>query len=425
MLSKLAQLWTIRDLRAKVLFVLLMLAVFRVLAVIPVPGINLEQLRAFFGSNQFFGLLNIFSGGALSNFSIAMLGVGPYITATIIMQLLGMIFPNVKAMMYEEGEAGRARFNQYSRLLTVPLALVQGYGFMALLRSQAEGLLGPLSTLEVARNLILVTAGSVLLMWIGELITEKKIGNGVSLIIFAGIVADAPNVLRQNIATYDPSKIPSYLTFLIVSLIVIAGVVLINEAERKIPVNYAKRVRGTRMYGGVSTYLPLKVNQAGVIPIIFALSILLFPTILSQILSATKNLFMLKISLWLQAFMNDQLNYAIFYFLLVVIFTFFYTLVTFEPNEIANNLQKQGGFIPGIRPGNTTAEFLSRILYRVTLAGAIFLGVIAVLPIGVQAATHLKTLSIGGTSLLIVVSVALETMRQIESQLTMREYEGF
>ncbi|MBI1975296.1 MAG: preprotein translocase subunit SecY [Parcubacteria group bacterium] len=423
MFSKFIQILKIPELRAKVIFVLAMLAVFRLLAVIPIPGVDLLKIKAFFAGSQFFGLLNIFSGGALSNFSIAMLGVGPYITATIIMQLLTMIFPGIKALYYEEGEAGKAKFNQYSRLFTVPLAMVQSYGFLSLLRNQ--GVVTAMTPFELFRNVIVITTGSLFLMWLGELITEKKIGNGVSLIIFAGIVADAPNILRQNIATYDPSKIPSYLILLIVSLVVIAGVVLINEAERKIPVNYAKRVRGSRMYGGVSTYLPLKVNQAGVIPIIFALSLLLFPNMIAQVLSASKNPMFLKAALWLQSVFNNQVTYGVLYFVLVVVFTFFYTVVTFEPHEISNNLQKQGGFIPGVRPGSATAEFLSRILNRVTLTGAIFLGLIAVLPSIVQGITHINTLRIGGTSLLIVVSVALETMRQIEAQLVMREYEGF
>lgn len=423
MFEKLVQIFKIPELRGKILYVLGLLAVFQFLAVIPIPGVDLAQIRSFFAGNQFFGLLNIFSGGALANFSIAMLGVGPYITASIIMQLLTIIFPALKALYYEEGEAGRQKFNQYSRLLTVPLAAIQAYSFMALLKNQ--GVIVTLSGLDLMRNIILISAGSMFLMWLGELITEKKIGNGVSLIIFAGIVARGPSILRQNIATYDPSKIPAYLAFLAVSLIVIAGVVLINEGERKIPVNYAKRVRGTRLYGGVSTYLPLKVNQAGVIPIIFALSVLLFPAMVAQVLSASKNAFILKMALWLQSTFNDPLTYDMLYFLLVVIFTFFYTFVTFEPNELATNLQKQGGFIPGIRPGRATADFISRILNRVTLTGAIFLGLIAVLPNIIQGLTHINTLRIGGTSLLIVVSVALETMRQIEAQLISREYEGF
>jgi preprotein translocase subunit SecY len=423
MFQKLLQILRIRDLRDRIIYVVGLLAVFRILAVIPIPGVNLAQLEAFFASNQFFGLLNIFSGGALANFSIAMLGVGPYITATIILQLLTMIFPRLKALHREEGEAGRARFNQLGRYLTVPLAVIQGYSFLVLLRSQ--GILLNLTPLDMLRNVILVTAGSVFLMWLGELISEKKIGNGISLIIFAGIVAGVPNSIRQNILTYDPTRIPGYLTFVLVSLVVMAGVVLITEAERKIPVNYAKRVRGSRLYGGVSTYLPLRVNQAGVIPIIFALSILLFPTILAQILSATQNVTLLKVALWLQNTFTQGLIYGIMYFLLVVIFTYFYTAITFEPHDIANNLQKQGGFIPGVRPGSATAVFLSKILNRVTLVGAIFLGLIAVLPIIVQGATGITTLQLGGTSLLIAVSVALETMRQINAQLVMREYEGF
>lgn len=423
MFQRIVQIFRISDLRERILFVIALLAVFRLLAVIPVPGVDLAQVRAFFAGSQFFGLLNIFSGGALSNFSIAMLGVGPYITATIILQLLTLIFPRLKEMYYGEGEAGRAKFNQYGRYITVPLAAIQAYGFLSLLKNQ--GVLGVLSSFDVLRSIVVVTAGSVFLMWLGELITEKHIGNGVSLIIFAGIISDVPNTIRRNILTYDPAKIPGYLAFLLVAAVVIAGVVLITESERKIPVNYAKRVRGTRLYGGVSTYLPLRINQAGVIPIIFALSILLFPTILAQILSVTQNVSLLKVALWLQKTFADQIVYGVFYFILVVIFTYFYTAITFEPHEIATNLQKQGGFIPGIRPGQQTAEFLTRILNRVTLVGAIFLGLIAVLPLMVQAATSITTLRLGGTSLLIAVSVALETMRQIESQLVMREYEGF
>jgi len=423
MFEKITQIFRIPDLRNRIFFVIALLAVFRLLAVIPVPGVNVAQLRAFFADHQFFGLLNIFSGGALSNFSIAMLGVGPYITATIIFQLLTLIFPRIKEMYYEEGEAGRAKFNQYSRYLTVPLAIVQAFAFLTLLKNQ--GALGPIAGFDMFRNVMLVTAGSIFLMWLGELITEKKIGNGISLIIFAGIVAGVPNAIRQNILTYDPSKIPTYLAFFAVALVVIAGVVLINESERKIPVNYAKRVRGMRLYGGVSTYLPLRVNQAGVIPIIFALSILLFPPTIAQILSATQNQQLLKAALWLQRLFADQTTYGVMYFLLVVIFTYFYTFITFEPNEIATNLQKQGGFIPGIRPGTTTAGYLSKIVTRVTLLGAVFLGSIAVLPLVLQGVTGITTLTLGGTSLLIVVSVALETMRQIKAQLVMREYEGF
>lgn len=422
-MNKFLQILRVPDLRRKVLFVVALLAVFRILAVIPVPGIDATRIRQFFGQNQLFGLLSAFSGGSLENFSIVMLGVGPYITATIIMQLLTMVFPRMKELYYEEGEAGRAKFNQYSRLITVPLAVIQTYSFLAILQNQ--GVMTRLALPDLITTLTMVTAGTMLLMWFGELITEKQIGNGVSLIIFAGIVARVPSAIQQNILAYDPSKIPSYIAFFAVALLVIFGVVIINESERKIPINYAKRVRGTKVYGGVTTYLPLRVNQAGVIPILFALSFLLFPRLIGQVLSASQNTTILKIGLALEHAFANNWTYAAVYFMLVVIFTFFYTVVTFEPSEIATNLQKQGGFIPGIRPGKTTADFLGHILNRVTLVGAMFLGVIAILPIVIQNFTGITTLSLGGTSLLIVVSVALETMRQIEAQLVMREYEGF
>lgn len=422
-MNKFLQILRIPELRAKVLFVVAMLAVFRVLAVIPVPGIDATRIQQFFAQNQLFGLLSAFSGGALEHFSIVMLGVGPFITATIIMQLLTMVFPRMKELYYEEGEAGRAKFNQYSRFITVPLAVVQTFGFLTLLVNQ--GVMERLPPPELFTTIMMVTAGTMLLMWIGELITEKQIGNGVSLIIFAGIMARVPSTIHQAILTYDPAKIPSYLAFFVVALSVILGVVFINEAERKIPVNYAKRVRGTKMYGGVATYLPLRVNQAGVIPILFALSFLLFPSLIGQILATSQNPTILGIGTFLENVFASGWVYASVYFALVVIFTFFYTVVTFEPSKIAENLQKQGGSVPGIRPGKTTENFLSFILNRVTFVGALFLGAIAILPIAMQGATGITAMTLGGTSLLIVVSVALETMRQIDAQLVMREYEGF
>jgi preprotein translocase subunit SecY len=413
----------IPELRAKILFVIGILAIFRALAAVPVPGIDIARIREFFDQHQLFGLLSMLSGGALDMFSIVMLGVGPYITASIIMQLLTMIFPKMKELQREEGEAGRAKFNQYSRLLTVPLALIQAYGFLLLLQNQ--GVMDPLAGLDLVATIMIVTAGSVLLMWFGELITEKQIGNGVSLIIFAGILAMAPSAIQQNILAYDPAKIPSYLAFLAMALLVILGVVFINESERKIPVNYAKRVRGTKVYGGVTTYLPLRINQSGVIPILFALSFLLFPQLIGQVLAASANPLISQAGSVLQNLFQNELLYALIYFGLVVAFTFFYTIVTFEPTDISKNLQKQGGFIPGLRPGKATTDFLSFILYRITSVGAIFLGLIAILPIATQHMIGLGALAIGGMSILIVVSVALETMRQIEAQLVMREYEGF
>ena len=402
--------------------VLLLLFVFRLLAAIPIPGIDASKLQQFFSSNQLFGFLNIFSGGGLSNLSIMMLGVGPYITATIIMQLLTIIFPNLKKAYYEEGAAGRAKFNRISRYITVPLAALQGYGFLNLLASQ--NIIQRLSFLDTATNVLIITAGSMLLMWIGELISEYKIGNGISLLIFAGIISGLPSAVTTAFLNYTPAVIPTYLVFLVLSIVVIAAVVFVNEGERKIPVSYAKQVRGMKMYGGVSTYLPLKVNQAGVIPIIFAISILLFPQFIAQASSIISPSFSLTLNAFVTRVFNNQFIYSSLYFVLVVLFTYFYTAVTFDPKEIAKNLQQSGGFIPGIRPGQATAEVIAKTVHRTTLFGAMFLGVIAILPNITQSVTGIQMLTIGGTALLIVVSVALESMKQIESQLTVREYEG-
>lgn len=421
--SKVVQIFSIPDLRKKIFIVLALLIVFRLFAAIPVPGIDISRLKAIFSSNQLLGILNIFSGGTLDNLSIVMLGVGPYITATIIMQLLTMIFPKMKEMYYEEGEAGRMKFNQISRYITIPLALVQAYAFLNILISQK--VLDVLAFPVMAKNIILITAGTMLVMWIGELISEYKIGNGISLIIFAGIISGIPNAVRNAVLSYQPSMLPGYLAFLVVTIVIIAGVVIINEAERKVPVSYAKRVRGNRMFGGVSTYLPLKVNQAGVIPIIFAISIMLFPQFIGQIFAVIKAPWALSISSFLIKLFENQIIYSGLYFVLVLLFTYFYTMVTFDPKEISQNLQKNGGFVPGIRPGQPTATFLSQVLNRITLVGALFLGLIAVFPSLMKMVTDNAALTIGGTSVLIVVSVALETSKQIESQLVMREYEGF
>lgn len=426
-LSKITQIFRIPQLRKKVLIVFGLLAVFRLAAVIPVPGIPTESLQSLFAGNQLFGLLDIFSGGGLSNLSIVMLGVGPYITASIVMQLLTMVIPRLEQMQKEEGEAGRRKLNQWTRLLTVPLGLLQGFGFLNLIMQGAAGA-GPVlefTPWQMAVTLVTITVGTVFLMWLGELISEQGIGNGTSLIIFVGIIARLPQVTAQIFATWTPDQLATYVAFLAVSLVVIAGVVVITEGQRIVPVSYAKRVRGSRMFGGVSTHLPLRVNQAGVIPIIFALSIMLFPGVLANFFVASRNQFIAASAQSVVNMFQNQWFYGITYFVLVVLFTYFYTSVVFDPNNIAENLQKQGGFIPGIRPGKRTGEHLKYILNRITLTGAIFLGVIAVLPLVVQGFTGLTTLTIGGTALLIVVSVVLETMKQIESQLTMREYEGF
>lgn len=423
-MEKLIQIFKIREIRNKIIFVLSVFVVFRVAANIPIPGIDLEKLRSFFETNQFFGLLNIFTGGALSNLSLAMLGLGPYITAVIVMQLLTMIFPKLEQLYKEEGERGRQKFNQIGRILTVPFAVLQGYAMLALL--QRQGIVSVMSPWETFIILATVTAGTVFLMWLGELISEKGIGNGVSLLIFAGIVAGFPSSLRQTLATYDSSNLPSYLGFLVIALLVIVGVVIITEGRRNIPVSYAKRIRGNRVYGGVSTYLPLNVNPAGVIPIIFAISFLLFPGMIGSFLQNAATPWVATTANFLVNVFNSQGTiYILTYFILVVLFTYLYTAVTFDPKNVSNNLQRMGGFVPGIRPGKPTSDFLYFILNRVLLIGAIFLGLIAVAPALVQKATGIVTFTVGGTSVLIVVAVVLETMRQLESQLTMRDYEGF
>ncbi len=418
--SKIKLIWTDTLLRQRVLFVLFMLALFRLLSAIPIPGIDAVALNQFLSNNQFFGILNIFSGGGLSNLSIIMLGVGPYITSSIIMQLLTIMVPALKRIYHEEGEAGRKRFTQYSRLLTVPLAAIQGFSLLAILESQ--NILLNLTAFDRITNLIIVIAGSMLLMWLGELISEFGIGNGVSLVIFAGIVASLPAEVSQLIFTFDPSQIPLLLMFIVASILVIAGVVVVTEAERPIPVTYAKQVRGMKMYGGRSTYLPLRVNQAGVIPIIFALSILLFPQMIGAFLSRFGNPIIAKISAVLVSFSQTSILYAVLYFILVFLFTYFYTAVTFDPEALSNNLQKNGAFIPGIRPGPSTAAYISKVLSRITMLGAVFLGFIAVLPLVMRAVTGITAIALGGTALLIVVSVVLDLIKKVDAQISMREY---
>ncbi len=408
------------QLRSRLFFVLGALVLFRILAAIPIPGADADRLAQFFANNQLLGLLNIFSGGGLSNLSIVLLGVGPYITASIIMQLMTMLFPKMKQMYQEEGELGRKKFTQYSRLLTVPLSFIQGASFLILLSRQ--GIVVHLTGFDFAVNLFVIVAGSLLLMWLGELISEFGIGNGVSLIIFAGIVASLPTQVSQLAFTFDPSQIPVYLGFLVIALAVIAGVVAITEAERPIPVTYAKRVRGNRVFGGISTYLPLRMNQAGVIPIIFAISILLFPQMIFNVLSYVQNDIVNKVATFFSGLLANQWLYGIAYFILVFLFTYFYTAVTFDPESISTNLQKNGAFIPGVRPGQSTALHISKILLRITLVGAIFLGSVAVLPLIMQGATGIQTLALGGTSLLIVVSVVIDLIRKIDAQVSMREY---
>ncbi|HEU0085581.1 MAG TPA: preprotein translocase subunit SecY [Candidatus Paceibacterota bacterium] len=417
---KIKLIFTDASLRKKVLFVLFALIVFRLLSTIPIPSIDTLALNQFLSNNQFFGILNIFSGGGLSNLSIIMLGVGPYITSSIIMQLLTIMVPSLKKLYHEEGEAGRKRFTQYSRYLTVPLAAIQGYSLLAILEQQ--NILTGLTPFDRVMNVIIVVAGALLTMWLGELISEFGIGNGVSLLIFAGIVSVLPSEVSQLAFTFEPSQIPLLVAFVVVGILVIAGVVVVTEAERPIPVTYAKRVRGMKMYGGGSTYIPLRVNQAGVIPIIFALSILLFPQMIGNFLAGATNPTLQKVATSLASFSQTSLLYGVLYFILVFMFTYFYTAVTFDPESLSTNLQKNGAFIPGIRPGASTAEYISKVLGRITLLGAVFLGLIAVLPLVTQAVTGITAIALGGTALLIVVSVVLDLIKKVDAQVSMREY---
>ncbi|OHA39999.1 MAG: preprotein translocase subunit SecY [Candidatus Taylorbacteria bacterium RIFCSPLOWO2_12_FULL_47_20] len=418
-MEKLRIVFTDKSLRTRIFLTLGILALSRLLASIPIPGIDVSELQNFL-SNQFIGLLNIFSGGGLSNLSVVMLGVGPYITASIIMQLLTMMSPKLKAMYQEEGQAGRLKFTQISRILTVPLALVQAFSFLAIL--QRQGVISPLVGFDLVSNLIVITGGSLLLMWLGELVTEFGIGNGVSLLIFSGIVAGLPQIIGREAFVFSAAKIPLYFGFLVVAMLIVVGVVIITEAERPIPITYARRVRGMKVYGGVSTYLPLRINQAGVIPIIFALSILLLPQMALSFLSGVGNEVFQKISSALLALLSNGWVYAGLYFILVFLFTYFYTAVTFDPNTISSNLQKNGAFIPGVRPGQPTSEYIAKVLTRITLVGALFLGIIAVLPLAMRALTNTPSLAIGGTALLIVVSVVLDLMKKVDAQISMREY---
>ena len=413
------------DIRRRILFVLGVLIIFRAFAHVPVPGADPTKLAAFFNNNALFGLLDLFSGGGLSRFSVVGLGVNPYINASIIMQLMTGVIPALVALQ-REGEYGRNKINQYTRYLTVPLALLQSYGFLAVLNQ--AGVLNTrfdLASFETLTQIVTLTAGSILLMWLGELITEKGIGNGISFIIFAGIVGRAP----QAIGTFmDSPNVAALVVFAIFGVAAIAAIVFVTEGQRRIPIQYASRVRGRRMYQGGTTFLPLRVNQAGVIPIIFAVSILLFPSQIAGYFAQSQVSVVKDIATF---FVNtfgpsNLLVYGSLYFLLTVGFTYFYTAFTFKPDETAEQLRKNGGFIPGIRPGRPTQDYLARVVNRITVAGALFLGIVAVAPFVFQAAIPgLAGLSLGGTSILIVVSVVVETMKQLEAQLMMRNYEGF
>lgn len=408
------------EIRRRIFFLVGALALFRILAAIPIPGVDKTALAAFFASNQFFGLLNIFSGGGLEQLSVVMLGVGPYITASIIMQLGTIIFPQVKQAYFEEGEAGRAKFIEWSRLLTIPIAVLQGVSFLFLLESQ--GVITHLGPVALIANIALVAAGSMLLMWLGELVTEFGIGNGVSLIILAGILASVPSSISQSIFAASVANIPAYLAFTVLALAMMYAVVVVSDAERSIPIAYARAVRGAALAQNAATYLPIRLLQAGVIPIIFALSLLLLPQMALSVLGMLHISFASSAALWYTAFLSNPWQYGAIYFFFVVLFTYFYTAVTFEPHRVAENLQKTGAFVPGVRPGRETEEYIGKVVNRVTLPGATFLGLIAVAPSIIQGLTGITTLVLGGTALLIAVQVALDLARKIDAQVSLREY---
>jgi len=419
------------DIRRRIIFVLGMVVIYRALAVVPVPGVDRTAVSNLVESQQFLQLLDLFSGGGLRSFSIVAMGVNPYINASIIMQLMTGVVPRLQALS-REGEYGRTKINQYTRYLTVPLALLQGYGYLAILSSQGIVTDFDILSLTTLTQMITLAAGTVLAMWIGELITERGIGNGISFIIFAGIAARIPQGLAQYLSNPD---IAGGIAFVILALIVVAVIVYIQEGQRRIPIQYASRVRGRRMYQGGATFLPLRVNQAGVIPIIFAVSILLFPTQIASYFATPANApegtatLVNQLADGVVGFLSPSgIPYVVFYFLLTMGFTYFYTAFTFKPDETADQLRKNGGFIPGIRPGSPTRDYLQRVVFRLSLAGAIFLGLIAVSPLilsKIFAGGVIGSFALGGTALLIVVSVVVETMKQLEAQLMMRNYEGF
>lgn len=416
MIGVLGSAWKLVDLRRKIIFTVLMLIVFRIGVHIPVPGINLQVIEDLINQGQLLGFFDIISGGAFKKFSIFAMSITPYINASIIINLLTVVIPYFERLA-KEGAEGRKKMTEYTRYGTVVLGFIQAVGISFGLRS-AIITPGIWSTLIIALTL---TAGTAFLMWLGELITEKGIGNGISLLIFAGIVSRLPSglVTMYEYVRTGTTNIFVVLLFAVVAVAVIAAIVAVNEGQRRIPVQYAKRVVGRKVYGGQSTHIPLKVNQAGVIPIIFAISILIFPGTLASWFPTN------QVAIWIARYFNFQnIWYNLVYALLIIFFTYFYTAISFNPNDIADNMKKYGGFIPGLRPGRPTAEYIQKVSSRITLAGAVFLAVIAVLPSMLMSATALP-LYFGGTSLLIVVGVALDTMKQIESNLLMRHYQGF
>ncbi len=415
------------DLRDKILFTLFILVIYRLAAHIPIPGVDPENLRQLFGRNQLLGFLDLFSGGALSNFSVVAMGVYPYITASIIMQLMVGIVPAFEKLAKEGGDAGRARINQYTHLLTVPLAALQGFGQAIVLTTTNPPVLTnfgfPNYPLETVAVITTLTAGTIFAMWLGELISEQGIGSGISIIIFGGIVAAVPQRIGQMVQS---GQLGALLFFVFITVVTIVGIVYIQEGHRRVPVQYGKRVRGTKLYGGQSTHIPLRVNSAGMIPLIFAISILIFPGVIAGYFVGSSNAFISgAANAIVNAFNQNSPVYWIVYFIMVMGFTYFYTDIIFRQQNLPEVLQQQGGFIPGIRPGKRTEEYLNGVLQRITLVGALFLGLVAIMPFLVRDVTETTTLIITSTGLLIVVGVVLDTMKQLQAQLLMRHYEGF
>ncbi len=407
------------DIRRRLMVTAIILAVFRLVAHIPASGINTDSLRALFTGSPLLSLLDVFSGGTLANFSILALGLQPYINASIILQLLTYVIPSLEELS-KEGEYGRDKINQITRLLSVPLATAQAFGMYTLLRSQ--GVIGSLDTISLIALIVTMTAGSMLSVWLGELITEYGLSNGISFLIFAGIIARLPVVAGQSFTVINSADILKVIVFVVSAVVIVGVIVFMNEATRQIPVNYSRRL----VSGTSSSYLPLRLNQAGVIPIIFAVSLVLMPSLLTQFLAGVNDPKLNQLaSFFLKYFNPNSLLYNLVYFGLVVGFTYFYTSVVFNPQKIAEDLQKRGGFIPGIRPGSSTAKYLSYVLNRITLVGAVFLGMIAVLPSFFQNTIGIANLAIGGTGILIVVSVVLELTRDLESKLVMRRYDTY
>ncbi|MEZ4210217.1 MAG: preprotein translocase subunit SecY [Patescibacteria group bacterium] len=396
MFDSINQIFKHRDLRVRIGWTLFLLFLVRLLSHTPIPGVDISALQQVFAGNQFLGLYDLFSGGSLNRFSIAMMGVGPYINASIIMNLMTLAIPSLEALQ-KEGEYGRRKIAQYTRYLTVPLGLIQAYGMITLLQNSDVNILGSTSPYQMIAIMMTVTIGSMLAVWIGELISEFGIGNGVSLIIFAGILAALPSSLSGTAALADTGQIISMAIFAAIALLTIFFVVYITEGQRNIPISYAGRGGSNRLYGGQSSHLPLRVNQAGVIPIIFAVSMLVFPGLIASFFASARSQWLVNSAQYVQQLFADPVFYSVTYFILVLLFTFFYTWVIFKPEQVAENIQKSGGFIPGIRPGKQTIDFLNFVSNRITLAGAIFLAVIAVLPSIVQGITGITTLILGGT----------------------------